>query len=716
MENMDNENALNDQFLDQVNRSQGPKSTAEVSKNSNEEDALARVRKQRLERSQELQAEMNLHKMQEEKKPQSTNDLSPEEFEKQLIENQVTPEDIQPEQYVEKVTEKVEETIEDKKEDLNKLAEDAKVPEKPKSKPQSKRVVTNYGTDNPVTDETMMDPNSVPLPESAMDNSDEEEVTVPVDKIIQKKKTLAKPVEVITAEQAEAINTPKTNESIGKEVPVDDFEKTIDETREEFVRENARRIYGEEDDEEPEDYSKVLSDSYEDDSDPKENKPTVEVSNEIEKEEKPKKEKSDVEIESDNKTRNLWKGGDGEVSSFKNRSAKISKILRNVNVESTEDIRAVDLSSKSVKERNDFYLKNVLTTLQPNYSVIPLVVSGVVISMSALGWWDHKEICTIEEKLDIIDPNDEDYVYKKNMIFIEKREKQLDIFYKHIISVSGFEQVPEKERLFGEIIKFPDLPQLFFGAYCSTFPKPYTFNITCGMCGYTNEVQSTPKELCFLLNRNINLERLNHYINNGGSLNANETADAYKEFQQEELVQQCNKTFRIKKSLPNSAFIYELRIPTVLDVLDSLKEIADVFRDQAFEYVGDTDDDVIVSNIDSSFGLPPYLMNLRKYLYLHSVLVAQPVKEDKESNTIKVNYVTIKDKSSVIGSLYNLSSEDYNTLMNDIQLNNLVKCIGIQHGIKAKKCQSSVCGNDMGIIPVDPEQLFFTIARANLSN
>lgn len=90
-------------------------------------------------------------------------------------------------------------------------------------------------------------------------------------------------------------------------------------------------------------------------------------------------------------------------------------------------------------------------------------------------------------------------------------------------------------------------------------------------------------------------------------------------------------------------------------------------------------------------------------------MVAQPVRE--EGDTIKVNYVTIKDKSSIIGSIYNLSADDYDTLMNDPQLNALVKCVGIQHAIKAGICKADSCKNDMGIIPVDPETLFFTIAR-----
>ena len=58
----------------------------------------------------------------------------------------------------------------------------------------------------------------------------------------------------------------------------------------------------------------------------------------------------------------------------------------------------------------------------------------------------------------------------------------------------------------------------------------------------------------------------------------------------------------------------------------------------------------------------------------------------------------------------------YRTLINDPQLNNLIKCNGIQHAIKAGKCKAESCGEDMGIIPVNPETLFFIIARPESNN
>lgn len=530
---------------------------------------------------------------------------------------------------------------------------------------------------------------------------------------VKKPKKTKKQVEILTPEQAEALNHPVADNSIGVEVPTDDFEKTIKETQEEYSKDNAHRLYGSEFDDydDNNDANSEISQLYEEEDTKKKKITKVEVVD-AEIKDPTREDYNKKEVNVPNTKRNMWYGGDGKITSFKNRTAKNAKILRNIEIDDTSSIKGVDISSKSTKDRIDFYKNNVLTTLQPNYTVIPCIVSGVVITMRAFGWSNIAEICKIDEKLDNLNPEDSDYIYNKNMIFIERREKQLDLFYDHIISVSGYNVKPDKETLYGKIIKFPDFPQLFFAAYCATFPKQYTFDITCGNCGYDNNVSVSPKDLCFLLNKNINIDRLSNYIKAGGSLNSNETAEVYRQFQDEELIKQCNKTFRIKHTLPNSAFIYELKIPTIYEVIDTLKEIADVFRDKSFEYIELNEEDgenVGVSSIDSSFGLPPYLLSLRKYLYLSSLMVAQPVRE--EGDTVKVNYVTIKDKSSIIGSIYNLSADDYDTLMNDPQLNALVKCVGIQHAIKAGICKADSCKNDMGIIPVDPETLFFTIAR-----
>lgn len=716
---MDKENEINnemnstDDFLDKVSNTN--KINIQKQDDSNTE-AIDKVRQRKEARRKELEAEIMIKQESEGKQNiNKNNNITVEEFEQQVINSQITEDDIMksvsPED-IEVPTHVITDEVKQPKvehvtaEAVDKLAKDSKVDDcVPVLNQKSTKRESNAGTDNvPDNYVNKVDPNTAPL------------------NIPSENKSSTKEIEVITAEEAEAIEHKKEDSNrIGKVAPVDDFEKAIEDTREEYYKDIQRDYMKKNGMDSNEDFSAIVSKEYEDDeSKPEEtNNIQYEISDEYipsNTEEKQESSKNESD-ENNNVNRNRWLGGDGETTSFKNRSAKISKILRNVEIEDTENIRGVDISNKSAKERNDFYMKNVLTTLQPTYTVIPCIVSGVVLSISALSWWDHVEICRVEEKLNEIEPDDEDYIYKKNMIFIEKRHKQIDIIYKHIIAVSGYDRVPDKDELFGKIIKFPDFPQLFFGVYCATFPKNHSIDITCGQCGYVNSVVFGPKDLCFLLNKNINIDRLNHYIQNGGSLNANETAEAYKEFQKEEFVENCNKIYRINKSLPNSAFIYELKIPSIYDAYDSLKEIADVFRDQSFEYItGNDETDIGVISVDASFGLPSYLFNIRKYMYLHSIMVAKVAEPSSKDEKIKINYVTIEDKNSVIGSIYNLSTEDYNVLMKDVQLNNLVKCVGIQHGLKPGKCHSELCGADMGLIPVDPEQLFFIVARSKLSN
>lgn len=587
-------------------------------------------------------------------------------------------------------------------EQFNKLAEDAKVTSAPEAPKVVKKEPGIYANVQVVQSEI------------------KPEETQPVN---PDPKTERK-VEILDPETAEVIERqakhPIQVESIGTEVPSDDFEDKIRKTRVEIQEENNRLTDNFEEEYNEDKLVDTIASNY-DDEDTVNNEVSDNVKVEVIENNGPehtsKKETKTPEDKQEysNEYRNAWHGGDGEVTSFKQKSARISKILRNVNIEDTAAVRSSDMSHLSEQERTDVYLKSVLPALQPNYIAIPLVISGVIVSMTAFGWPDVREICQVDEELDELDPMDDDYTYKKNMIFLKRRRKQCDLFYNHILAVSGYKNVPPKEELFGKIIKFPDFQQLFFGAYAATFQKEYSFTIGCGTCGYDNEIKVWPKQLCFLLNKNIDLDRLNHYLSKGASLNKDneETLQVYKEFQEEELVKQAKKTFRIKKSLPNSAFIYELKIPSIFEAYDALEEIANTYRNKDFEII---DEDGNMSTIDAAFDLTPDLIELKKYLYMSAILIPVTVNNEKNAPTVQIKYERLQDTSSVINSVYKLSLEDYRTLINDPQLNNLIKCNGIQHAIKAGKCKAESCGEDMGILPVNPETLFFIIARPESNN
>ena len=105
------------------------------------------------------------------------------------------------------------------------------------------------------------------------------------------------------------------------------------------------------------------------------------------------------------------------------------------------------------------------------------------------------------------------------------------------------------------------------------------------------------------------------------------------------------------------------------------------------------------------------MIELRKYLYISKLIVPRIVSENKESNSAQVSFVDFKEKSAILNSVYSLSPEDYKTLMNDENLNKLIKVSGIRHAIAAGYCEEETCKADLGSIPVEPEMLFFIIAR-----
>ena len=532
----------------------------------------------------------------------------------------------------------------------------------------------------------------------------------PSKKWVTTKPKVEKEVSVVSAAEAAAIKeTEEEKSQLGKDIIIDDMDQRVREENIEIRKANEARL-GEIDGEEltPEKVIDTFNNNYEDseevnNSDDKE----VEIVNDSSEDTKEKVEAA-IEKAAEEPREHNYFGGDGVQTSFKLRTAKVAKVLRNIKLEDTNSITATDISKKTQKEQQNIYMTTVLPTLQPSYSVVPFVVSGVVITMTAFQWVDIKDICKIDEKVDELDPSSDDYIYNKNLLFLEKREKQMDIFYKHIYSVSGFETKPSKHKLFSEIIKFPDFQQLFFAAYAATFQKPTTVGLTCATCGATHDLSVGSKDLCFLLNKHIEYDKLAKYINKG-AISGSSTAEVYEEFQKEKVVESANKTYRIQQKLPISSFIYELQVPYVEQAYAALAEIIEKFRDKPLEYIDEDTEQVI--SIDSTFGLPDYMIELRKYIYLKSLMVPHIV--DDQSNATKVSYIRFTDLDGIIDSVYNLSPEDYNSLMNDPRLKSIMNISGIRHLIDGKQCPEESCGAELGLLPVEPETLFFMIARRN---
>ena len=593
----------------------------------------------------------------------------------------------------------------------------------------AEREVTNDWIDHSVQ-EKQDAPSVEPVKEVEI-KEPEEEVTVAEPKpVVAKTESVIGKVDILSSEEIaakEAKEKVKQN-NVKKDVEIsDNLDKKVADTNDKI---DAQAFENDDSDEEEdkdltiEELNKEIDNNYVDETGGDKN----EIKVDIVSENKPNKQESAESKKKPGVKKEIetpFYGGDGVTSSFKLRTSKIGKVLRNVNITNTDELDPVDISTKTPTERQDFYLKTVLPTLQPSIAVVPLIISGVVISMTAFGWPDLREIVAYEDKLNELDPTtmrDDEYIHAKNQLFIEKRRKQCDLFYKHINSVTGYVVKPSKEELFGKIIKFPDFPQLFFAAYAASFLKPYSFDIGCPICGASKSKQVVAKELCFLLNSNIDINRLNYFVQHGTALGQEETAKVYNEFQKEKLVELSTAKYRTKKNLPISSFVYELAIPTVYEALDAMDEIIEVFRDTDLSYTETTTDvngeiaSISTVYIDSSFGLPKKLSEMRKYLYLHSLIVPEIIEENKETKSAKVGFTSIDDKPAVIQSIYNLSSEDYNTLINDPNLSKLSKVSGIRHAIKGGECENETCKADLGFVPAEPETLFFILARHDLKS
>lgn len=598
-------------------------------------------------------------------------------------------------------------------------------PEKDVEKPIEKEEVK---TDKEVFNETMSNLQSKPVvEEQTVETKQEiqkEDPSSRIRDINEINKTTSKPkknVEVVTSKEIERREEEKHKHKSKVEHKVDvsdDLEKRMNQENSEIIDGNNDKLIREQEELLSEPVDSFIHKHYEDEGESLTNKKIEIVTSKSDKNasknEKNVEKDPENEVSRDEKMRNSHiYGGDGIVTAFKTRRSKISKILGSVNVDDTSSIDPIDVEKRTDIDRSKMYVQTILPTLKPCYSVVPLIISGTVITMTAFSWPDIREICLIEEKSNDLDPEDEEYVYKKNMLFIEKRKKQLEIFYSHIFSVSGYAEKPSYDDFYRKIVKWPDFSQLFFAAYSATFHKSYDFTVQCPRCGLEQTRAINPKNLCFMLNRNINIDRMNYYIQKGAAVSSSdESLKVYKEFQEEKLVEKSNSVYRTIKPLSDSAIICSLKVPSVLEAIDAMESMIERFKDKPLEYV--TDDGTTIS-IDSSFGVNDVkeLRNLKKYLYINSILVAEPSElEDK----IEVGYIEVKTKDDIFNTIANLSIVDYKELITDPNLNAISNISGIKHQFDSKLCDNSNCKQDMGLMAVEPETLFFIIAEQELPN
>lgn len=525
-----------------------------------------------------------------------------------------------------------------------------------------------------------------------------EEKKETVNEVKKEKKTKSstknKNVNVITSSEYE-IQNKKDNkkQNISNSVEINENFELENDNNIEYFNENDE-LY-----EEISSNNKLINKFYEKpDSDKIDKKISIRKTEEI------KEDKKEIKKKENKKDENIYHGGEKDkYSSFKTRSSHVSKIMKEINVENTEDIESVDITKKSVSEQQKIYLDTVLPALNPTFSIVPLVVSGVVISMTSFWWTDVLEICKIDEELDYLDPNDSDYIYKKNKIFLKKRRRQLDLFYEHIYSVSGFKTVPSKEKFYREIVKFPDFQQLFFAALTASFKRDYEFTITCNSCNSSDLVRKiSTKKICFLLNKNISIDDFNKILIKGATIGTDEeSVELYNEFKSLNFVSQCNKKYTSKKPLSETAIIPIYEIPSIYNAYDKLEQIIETFKNKPLEYNTSEGDTI---SIDSSFGLTDEMLELRSYLYIKSLQVGRPIEKDDE---IQITYFDFEEPSFIINTIKSLTMSDYKELISDINLRKLTRVNGIRHALDLGTCEK--CEADLGRIPMDPETLFFMI-------
>ena len=433
-----------------------------------------------------------------------------------------------------------------------------------------------------------------------------------------------------------------------------------------------------------------------------------------------KTEIEDISNEKNNKKEIEYLGGDPKDPSswpFIEKSNVWSKKYMKI---SEKDLPSEIVGQPLYLDENNFseYIvqKNRFNAL--SMTKVPLPFSGLTLFvksyknssllkiMNELARWDAQR-----RYIQYSDENIENYNYVISEAYVKLRTKEFESIYKHVEYIyvvnKGPIEKPDMETFF-KMIKYPDIPQLYYAIYHGTNKnKRKKYRIRCEN-NFLNE-ETGESEYCGTINeRELYDEELlfgvisDHFTKNDFY---SMIRDEYPKDRELPITKLANTELHRLTSTKSNIVQY---VPDVLDYLNTLNIMLDLVKDPDVDF--DYDLSLIDVNIpENEWNWQKYdeVKLLKTYLYTKRVDFLWLVNDQTAETTYKTISVDNNQKREIFDVLIDLPFEDMLLLTKGKEIKDMMLLKAIEYFIPETKC--STCGKMIPPTAFDVRLNFFTL-------
>ena len=355
------------------------------------------------------------------------------------------------------------------------------------------------------------------------------------------------------------------------------------------------------------------------------------------------------------------------------------------------------------------------TTVKGNKTKIALPISGINVIMRAFTSGDVISMVEkIKSKYMRLDLQNEEMnsQYETSLAYLEMRKIQLETMWRHIEYITDAEgnkrQVTEQELY--DLVKLPDLAQLFFAAFDATYRDKNKYSLQCpnyvknangnlGFCGHEFDYYAKNTEICYMPNTYITKEEMAML------------RDGFPEGKKTVLkITEVGNT--PVKLITSNKFILYFAIPTLKQYLETMDLILNL---QQKEEYGLTQ--INLENADKELYGKPTISSLllQACIYLNKmqkpVINAKKSLNKEEVEKVNVSFEDVTNKEDLIMFLTMLSPDELKNVLRDRGLKALMKFRGMRHYIFGAVCPK--CGGQIDPVPINIEEIFFSTTMAS---
>ena len=368
---------------------------------------------------------------------------------------------------------------------------------------------------------------------------------------------------------------------------------------------------------------------------------------------------------------------------------------------------------------DDVAIKNLTkqierTTVTGNKTKIALPLSGINVVMRA---FTSASILGLIERLKgpMSKMSDSSDNYDRSIAFLEQRRIELNTIFNHIDYITDqngkkINPASGEDEIF-KLIKYPDLPQLYFAAFDATYRDKNRYSLTCNAlvkengvnkaCRHRFDYYANNDEICYIPNQYITKEEFVALRN--GFPEGKSTKDL-------KIVQMAEK---IVDHITDTKYIIRFGIPSIYDYFETLQAMVSTFSNNELaemdiSRIDLADPDLSVDDYDYTD------LYLKACLYMKSIkrpIIDNLKQEADGTKKAMVTFEEVTNKSNMLSFFSAMGPKDLQKVLKDKKFRALLKLKGIRHYISGAICPK--CGTHLDPVPIDLEEVFFSTTTEN---